>query len=109
MSAMGPTRNIHSIILPLSLSILQIKKSQSFHTKGNRIVTDEELENGNSKKAISFDVNEVTDSLNSLLTVINELEWLTERFGDEKYDDIAGLCKLATIEEIKEKGYSLTP
>lgn len=78
-------------------------------SKGNRIVTDEELENGNSKKAISFDVNEVTDSLNNLLTVIKELEWLTERFGDGKYDDIAGLCKLATIEEIKEKGYSLTP
>lgn len=78
-------------------------------SKGNRIVTDEELKNGNSKKAISFDVNEVTDSLNSLLTVIKELEWLTEKFGDGKYDDIAGLCKLATIEEIKEKGYSLTP
>lgn len=78
-------------------------------SKGNRIVTDEELENGNSKKAISFDVNEVTDSLNSLLTVIKELEWLTEKFGDGKYDNIAGLCKLATIDEIKEKGYSLTP
>ena len=78
-------------------------------SKGNRIVTDEELENGNSKKAISFDVNEVTDSLNNLLTVIKELEWLTARFGDGKYDDIAGLCKLATIEEIEEKGYSLTP
>lgn len=78
-------------------------------SKGNRIVTDEELKNGNSKKAISFDVNEVTDSLNSLLTVIKELEWLTEKFGDGKYDNIAGLCKLATIDEIKEKGYSFTP
>lgn len=92
----------------LPFGLTRVNKNKEF-SKGNRIVTDEELENGNSKKAISIDVNEVTDSLNSLLTVINELKWLTERFGDGKYDDIAGLCKLATIEEIKEKGYSLTP
>ena len=35
--------------------------------------------------------------------------WLTEKFGEGEYKDILGLCKVATISEIAEKGYSLTP
>ena len=48
--------------------------------------------------------------LTSLLTDIDEYEWLTSKFGtDGEYQDIAGLCKIATIAEIAEKNYSLTP
>lgn len=32
-----------------------------------------------------------------------------ESFPDGKYTDVAGLCKLATIAEIEEKGWSLNP
>ena len=35
--------------------------------------------------------------------------WLTNRFGLGKYTDVLGLCKVATITEIEEKGWSLTP
>ena len=35
--------------------------------------------------------------------------WLTEKFGEGEYKDILGLCKVATLSEIAEKGYSLTP
>ena len=48
--------------------------------------------------------------LTSLLTDIDEYEWLTSKFGtDGEYQDVAGLCKIATIAEIAEKNYSLTP
>ena len=47
--------------------------------------------------------------LEEILTVINEYNWLTEKFGSGEYHDIAGLCKIATIDEIEEKNYSLTP
>ena len=47
--------------------------------------------------------------LESILIVIGEYNWLTEKFGKGEYHDIAGLCKLATLEEIAEKNYSLTP
>ena len=47
--------------------------------------------------------------LEEILTVINEYNWLTEKFGNGEYHDIAGLCKIATIDEIEEKNYSLTP
>ena len=47
--------------------------------------------------------------LSEILTVVNEHEWLTEKFGDGEYTDVLGLCKIATIQEIEEKNYSLTP
>ena len=40
--------------------------------------------------------------------IVKEANWLYEKFGDGQYKDILGLCKVATIEEIKAKGYSLT-
>ena len=47
--------------------------------------------------------------LSDILTIINEHEWLTEKFGDGEYKNVLGLCKIATIQEIEEKNYSLTP
>jgi len=34
---------------------------------------------------------------------------LKEKFPNRKYTDIAGLCKVATLEEIEAQGYSLNP
>ena len=34
---------------------------------------------------------------------------MLESFPDLEYQDIAGLCKVATLEEIQEQGYSLNP
>lgn len=42
--------------------------------------------------------------------MVNEAIWLTSKFGlDGDYQDVLGLCKIATIDEISEKNYSLTP
>ena len=47
--------------------------------------------------------------LSEILATVNEHEWLVEKFGDGEYQDVLGLCKIATIQEIEEKNYSLTP
>ena len=48
--------------------------------------------------------------LSSILTIIDEYEWLTSKFGvDGEYKDVLGLCKIATTTEVEEKNYSLTP
>ena len=40
----------------------------------------------------------------------NSGDWTIEKyFKDGLYKDIAGLCKVATVEEIEEKGWSLNP
>ena len=47
--------------------------------------------------------------IESLLTIAKDSEWLYEKFGVGEYQDILGLCKIASRAEIKDKGYSLTP
>ncbi len=47
--------------------------------------------------------------LSEILTIAKEANWLYEKFGEGVYADIPGLCKLASIAEIEEKGWSLTP
>lgn len=37
------------------------------------------------------------------------IEWLQTRFPEAKYEDVTGLCKLATLEEVREQDYSLNP
>tara|TARA_Y100001958_G_C21217097_1_gene542477 strand:+ start:155 stop:1762 length:1608 start_codon:yes stop_codon:yes gene_type:complete len=38
-----------------------------------------------------------------------DLAWLKDKFGDGKYADIKGLCKIVDRSEIAENDYSLTP
>lgn len=61
------------------------------------------------KKKTQAHYDELISKLEETLTIANEAEWLYEKFGDGEYKDVLGLCKLATIQEIEEKGYSLTP
>ena len=46
----------------------------------------------------------------STKTMVIEAIWLVSKFGEDGiYQDVLGLCKIATIQEIEEKSYSLTP
>ena len=38
-----------------------------------------------------------------------DVQWLQERFPEAQYEDVAGLCKLADLDEVKEQDYSLNP
>ena len=47
--------------------------------------------------------------MDEAITVAKEAVWLVDKFGEGEYRDIPGLCKVATLAEIEEKGWSLTP
>ena len=47
--------------------------------------------------------------LEEIIGVAEEANWLYEKFGEGEYQDILGLCKMASRAEIAEKNYSLTP
>ena len=50
------------------------------------------------------------DVLTDMLAIVKEHDWLVSKFGEDgKYENVPGLCKIATIQEIEEKNYSLTP
>jgi type I restriction enzyme M protein len=61
------------------------------------------------KKSLSAHLEEVVSQIKDCRTVIKEVKWLTGKFGEGKYADVPGLCKIASISEIEEKNWSLTP
>ena len=61
------------------------------------------------KKRIEAEMNAIQDALEDKLETARQFEWLTEKFGEGEYKDVLGLCKIANIQEIEEKNYSLTP
>jgi type I restriction enzyme M protein len=62
-----------------------------------------------SKKPLESESEAFIAAVQEIQTVIREYEWLTDKFGEGRYQDVLGLCKLADRAEIAEKGYSLTP
>ena len=62
------------------------------------------------KKQVERAQNERIAEAEAILETARQREWLTSKFGIEgEYQDMLGLCKIATIDEICEKNYSLTP
>lgn len=61
------------------------------------------------KKRIEEKYQDIIEGLEQRLVIAKEAVWLTEKFGAGAYADIPGLCKVATLEEIEAKGFSLTP
>ena len=61
------------------------------------------------KKNLAGAIEEMTAAVDEMLTVLKEANFLVDRFGEGEYSDIPGLCKIASISEIEEKNWSLTP
>lgn len=61
------------------------------------------------KKSLNNNSADFEAAVQEIENLINEYKWLVEKFNDGIYADIPGLCKIATNDEIAEKGYSLTP
>lgn len=98
----------------------ELGKQLSFSERAQQLETD--LQNARTeakekaaqaarrdKKRIEAEYQDIIQALEQKLTVAKEALWLTEKFGDGAYQDIPGLCKAATLEEIEQKGFSLTP
>ncbi len=61
------------------------------------------------KKSLQTKLDNKITWLQKMLSVAKEAVWLTDKFRDGEYKDVLGLCYLSNREEIKEKGFSLTP
>ncbi len=62
-----------------------------------------------NKKKTEAEWAEKIAYIDEAISIAKEACWLYEKFGDGEYKDILGLCKCASIEEIEQKGWSLTP
>ena len=70
----------------------------------------------NRRAAQGRATRELKQALESLHVQVKHAEapfahigWLQERFPAARYEDVTGLCKLATRDEVKEQDYSLNP
>ena len=61
------------------------------------------------KKKIQASWDEKISYAEEITEVVKEAHWLYSKFGDGTYEDIPGLCKIADLKTIEEKGWSLTP
>ena len=70
-------------------------------------------------KKVQQEYDEKVEAVKEILTIAQEAQWLYEKFGDGKYIDVPGLCKIAYITNeakgdnegvsIEDKSWSLTP
>ncbi|MBQ9003694.1 MAG: hypothetical protein IJ087_17760, partial [Eggerthellaceae bacterium] len=70
---------------------------------------DVEAAKQRERKRLRAAYDEEIAGLEDALTVVSEALWLTDKFGSGEYADVPGLCKIATLQEIEEKNWSLTP
>lgn len=61
------------------------------------------------KKLLNSRAEACQAQLDELVNLLTEAEWLYSKFGEGEYQDVQGLCKAASLAEIREKNYSLTP
>ena len=82
------------------------EKAKALRSEAKKAVeAAEKRENKKTQEAYDTKLSELTD----ILTIAKEANWLYEKFGEGEYADVLGLCKVASISEIEEKGWSLTP
>ncbi len=60
-------------------------------------------------KVVNNELDALHKSIKESEIHFNHIKWLQTRFPEAKYEDVTGLCKLASLDDIKEQEYSLNP
>jgi len=60
-------------------------------------------------KALKEALEALHDEVKSAESFFRYIHWLQERFPKAEYEDVTGLCKLASPKDVKEQDYSLNP
>jgi len=96
---------LHEGLKRLDKTVRQHEKQQTEQAlrEGKRTSTDRRT------KALKSALEELRQDVNNAEIYFQHIHWLQERFPNAQYEDVTGLCKLATLEEIKEQDYSLNP
>jgi type I restriction enzyme M protein len=79
------------------------KLAEAAQAEGRRNAVDRDT------KALKSALEALTDEVRSAEQWFTHVRWLQERFPRAAYEDVTGLCKLATPADLKEQDYSLNP
>ncbi|MES1978800.1 MAG: class I SAM-dependent DNA methyltransferase [Pseudomonadota bacterium] len=96
---------LHADLKAMDKALRQLEKQQA-----DAAQADGKRASGDRKtKALKTALEELhTEIRDSELWFIH-IQWLQERFPKAQYEDITGLCKLATQAEVEEQDWSLNP
>ena len=107
MNLLDEYRNILGSDKPFKEQVHELsKKVKELRAEAKEAV---ELAEKRDKKNIQDKYDEKLTCIIDNLTIAKEANWLYEKFGEGIYVDVLGLCKIASISEIEENGWSLNP
>ncbi len=86
--------NLHIVLKAVDKKVRHIAKDQS---------------KNKDLKTLKMELKELHSEVKASEYFFTHINWLQERFPKAEYEDVTGLCKLASMEEIKEQEYSLNP
>ena len=99
-------RKFEPFFAELHAELKQIDKTVRAHEKANKT-------KGRRGDQQTKQLKEALEKLHGLVKTAESfflhIHWLQERFPKAKYEDVTGLCKLASPDEVAEQDYSLNP
>jgi len=60
-------------------------------------------------KTVRTELDDLHREIKEAEYFFSHIHWLQERFPEARYEDVTGLCKLTTLDEVREQDYSLNP
>jgi type I restriction enzyme M protein len=96
---------LHEGLKQLDKTVRQHEKQQAEQnqTKDKRLAPNRKI------KALKTALEELHKEVKNAEIFYQHIRWLQERFPKAEYEDVTGLCKLASPSEVKEEEYSLNP
>lgn len=88
---------------------LRARQSKDFDGKAARDVKRALLAADSKKNEAPTVRDVVLDALKQAAYFIHQVHWLHSRFPQALFEDVAGLCKAVSIDDIAANDYSLTP
>ena len=93
---------LHAGLKRLDETVRQHEK-QRVHSNGKRGGVDRQT------RALKDALEALHAEVKTAESFFVHIRWLQERFPKAEYEDVTGLCKLATLQEVEEQDYSLNP
>ena len=96
---------LHAAVKALDKAIRDMdkRKAESAKADGKRATANRQT------KGVKAAVQALHDELKAAELDYQHVSWLQERFPQAAYEDVTGLCKLASREEMAEQDWSLNP
>jgi type I restriction enzyme M protein len=88
---------------------LRARQSKAFDGKAARDAKRPLLAADSKKNEAPTVRDAVLDALKQAAYFIHQVHWLHSRFPDALFEDVAGLCKAVSVDDIAANDYSLTP